>query len=114
MIEAYWAIAGTRLGMTSVFVVDEHGCYLNTEPACLVPDRYANWFLSWLKEQPCPYVSMDLVQHVPCLVPIKPARREPACVCPLDRCLVHEEVAGSGAKSSDERGEKNRGESGHG
>lgn len=56
------------MGFTPVYVVDEHGCLLNTEPACAVPDRYGDWFMAWLLQQPCPYpTTPGLLEHYPVL-----------------------------------------------
>ena len=38
-----------------VYITDEHGCLLNTEPVCVVFAYWHPYFLAWLKEQPCPY-----------------------------------------------------------
>ena len=66
--KAYWIQGPSRMGWTSIYVVDEHGCLLNTEPACSVPDRYGDWFVTWLMVQRCPYPvegPFALLEHVP-------------------------------------------------
>lgn len=61
---AHWAKGQSRMGFTPIYVVDEHGCLLNTEPACSVPDRYGDWFMAWLMSQPCPYpTTPELLEH---------------------------------------------------
>lgn len=63
---ARWVKGDSRMGFTPVYVVDEHGCLLNTEPACSVPDRYGDWFMAWLLSQPCLYpTTPELLEHHP-------------------------------------------------
>ena len=66
-MSAHWAKGESRMGCTTIYVVDEHGCLLNTEPACSIPDRYGDWFLDWLLVQPCPYPDslFPLLAHLP-------------------------------------------------
>lgn len=54
-----------RMGWQRIFIVDEHGCLLHTEPVCTVPvsgDGHA-WFVDWLEGQTCPYPRGDLLYH---------------------------------------------------
>ena len=72
---AYWAKGQNKMGFTEVYPVDEHGCLLNTEPACAVPDFYGDWFMAWLLAQPCPYPrTPELLTHEPALMPERPER----------------------------------------
>ena len=64
--KSFWAKGLTRMGFTEVYVVDEHGCLLNTEPACSFTEWYADWFWAWLSVQPCPYpTEPSLLEHIP-------------------------------------------------
>lgn len=69
-MSAHWAKGPSRMGFTTIYAVDEHGCLLNTEPACSIPDVYAAWFLDWLLVQPCPYPDslFPLLEHVPVML----------------------------------------------
>lgn len=52
-----FAIGAERHNHTSVWVVDEHGCLLHTEPVCVVftgPTGHS-WFVEGLEGQPCSY-----------------------------------------------------------
>ena len=47
-----WLRAGpVRAGWITIWVVDEHGCVLNTEPVCTIPVDYHQWFADWLEGQ---------------------------------------------------------------
>ncbi len=72
---AHWAKGPSRMGFATVYIVDEHGCLLNTEPACTVPDFYGDWFMAWLLSQPYPYndTTFPLLEHIPMLPPAKGA-----------------------------------------
>ena len=37
-----------KMGMTPVWLVDKEGNLLNTEPVCIVCEKYHPWFISWL------------------------------------------------------------------
>lgn len=76
-MSAHWAMGENRMGFTTIYVVDEHGCLLNTEPACTVPERYGNWFLAWLLAQPCPHPTTPALQeHRPSFPAPSAAARE--------------------------------------
>ena len=65
-MSAHWAVYDNGRGFHEVYVVDEHGCLLNTEPACSIPERYGEWFRGWLLQQPCPYpTTPELLEHMP-------------------------------------------------
>lgn len=49
-----------RNGWRTVWLVDEHGCALNTEPLCTVPSEYHSWFVDWLVKQKMPDEAMTL------------------------------------------------------
>jgi len=40
-----------KMGMTPVWLVDEKGNLLNTEPVCVVCEKFHPWFIGWLKEK---------------------------------------------------------------
>jgi len=61
---AKWAFVEGKHGGTVVYVVDEHGCQLNTEPVMVIEKQWHPWFLEWLKSQPCEYpVEPALLWH---------------------------------------------------
>jgi hypothetical protein len=51
-----------RMGWTPVWVTDEHGCSLHTEPVCTVPDEHY-WFLSWIEQQAVTQPFLSLIHH---------------------------------------------------
>jgi hypothetical protein len=52
-----------RNGWRSVWVVDEHGCHLHTEPVCTVPVPWHDWFAEWLRNQPVEQYFPELIHH---------------------------------------------------
>lgn len=63
-MEQHFAIGGDSIDWRAVYVVDEHGCLLHTEPVCSYHVRYHPWFEKWIQEQVVPenkYV--DLIDH---------------------------------------------------
>ena len=44
----------SRVGFTPVWLVDEAGNLLHTEPVCTVATEWFDWFLHWLEAQECP------------------------------------------------------------
>jgi len=51
LVDAYVRKGNPIEGMFPIFVVDEEGNLLNTEPLCLVNERYFPFFFDWLKEK---------------------------------------------------------------
>jgi hypothetical protein len=45
-------------GYTRVWLVDDQGRVLHTEPVCSVPTASIGhkWFVEWLEQQPCPVI----------------------------------------------------------
>ena len=62
-----WSFVEGKLGWIEVYVVDEHGCLLNTEPVMSVPGGWHTWFLYWLKQQPCEYPDVPALLWHPAL-----------------------------------------------
>jgi len=52
--KAQFAYGRESMGWRPVFLVDEHGCLLHTEPVCTVPERWHGWFLHWIQNQEVP------------------------------------------------------------
>lgn len=64
MSVARWAFVHGSLGWIEVYVVDEHGCQLNTEPVMTLVEKWHSWFIEWLKAQPCEYpIGAPLLWH---------------------------------------------------
>jgi len=49
LVDAYVRKGDTECGMTPVFAIDEKGNLLNTEPLCIINERYFPSFFDWLK-----------------------------------------------------------------
>lgn len=43
-----------KVGWTAIWLVDDAGYVLHTEPVCTVPAKYHQWFIDWLVQQQCP------------------------------------------------------------
>ena len=53
----------STLGWTPIWLVDEHGCVLHTEPVCSVPDHWHEWFVKWIIESDLPQKFPSLLHH---------------------------------------------------
>jgi hypothetical protein len=62
-MKAFFASGTSRMGWIAIWVVDEHGCCLHTEPICTVPSEWHQWFVDWLEDQECPMEFADLLTH---------------------------------------------------
>lgn len=51
------------LGWVTIWLVDEHGCQLHTEPVCAVNEYYFPWFLKWLEGSRCQVEMAPLLHH---------------------------------------------------
>lgn len=63
VVKAQAGILRTRAGLTPrfsffqrgestvVYLVDGHGCLLNTEPVCVIEGKWHPWFVDWLSRQ---------------------------------------------------------------
>jgi hypothetical protein len=49
LVDAKIVEGGYKMGFTSYYIVDQDNNLLNTEPICLVPDTYHEWFKEHLK-----------------------------------------------------------------
>jgi hypothetical protein len=54
MVRGHFKAVPAVAGWTAVYIVDDDGNLLNTEPVCTVCERYHSWFIEWLQEQKCP------------------------------------------------------------
>jgi len=50
------ALGQPSLGQRPVWLVDDQGRLVHTEPLCVVSEKYHSWFFSWLEEQTLPKV----------------------------------------------------------
>lgn len=63
---AFFVAAPEKNGWTQIYVVDEHGCLLHTEPVCSVPTKWGHrWFTAWLIEDvvAAPVSMPSLLEH---------------------------------------------------
>jgi len=51
MVNALIAKGIPKMGLTPVFLVDEKYNVLNTEPICVVCEKYHPWFIDWLNKK---------------------------------------------------------------
>lgn len=64
---AHWAFQRGKFETLEVYVVDEHGCQLNTEPVMSILAAWHPWFVEWLKQQPCTYPELGGLMFHPAL-----------------------------------------------
>jgi len=51
IIDAYVRKGKEKLGATPVFITDKEGNLLNTEPLCVIYEKYFPWFFRWLEKK---------------------------------------------------------------
>jgi hypothetical protein len=60
----------SRPDMVDVWLVDEDGCLLHTEPVCRVLTKWHSWFATWLQEGDIPIPPQwSLLEHRPIFPP---------------------------------------------
>jgi hypothetical protein len=53
-VKARYVVTPSRNGWAAVWLVDDDGCQLHTEPVCTFPDDWHPWFGTWIEKQDVP------------------------------------------------------------
>lgn len=48
---ARFAVGQERMGFRAVYLIDEAGDLIHTEPVCSFPEKWHPWFFAWLEAQ---------------------------------------------------------------